>query len=130
MKKIEIESRCMPYMYNTDDDLCRIEIGDTITLQFGNKRYGVKKEYVGTKVKFIVNNFIEYTHRIKTRKLALIPVDKINNFKEKDVLILDAKDRFECLMIDLFPCNRRHFAGWENRTVAVKENKDDSVSLL
>ncbi len=119
MEKIKIEERCSPYFYNTYDDLNKIEIGNIITLKFGNKPFRVKKDYLGKKVKFLVNNFLEHNWRQKTRRLALIPLDKVDNFKSSDVLILDDADRFECLMIDLFPCNRRPFAGWKNKTVKV-----------
>ncbi len=78
-----------------------------------------QKDYVGKELKFVVNNFIEYNWRRPTRRLALIPIDKIENFKDEDVLFLDDADRFECLMIDLFPCNRRPYAGWKNKTVKI-----------
>jgi hypothetical protein len=119
MEKIEIQTSCEPFMYNTDDDLNQIEIGDILTLQFGEKPFRVKKEYVGKEVKFMVNNFFEHCWRRPTRRLALIPIDKLETFKSKDVLILDDSDRFECLMIDLFPCNRRPYAGWRNKTVKI-----------
>jgi len=119
MEKIKIETRCEPFMYNTYDDLNKIEIGNILTLKFGKKTFRVKKEYVGKEVKFIVNNFFEHNWRRPTRRLALIPIDKVDNFKNSDVLFLDDADRFECLMIDLFPCNRRSYAGWKNKTVKI-----------
>jgi len=117
--KITIEKRCEPYMYNTYDDLNKIEIGDIITLKFSKKTFKVKKEYVGKKITFIVNNFLEHNWRRKTRRLALIPLDKKDNFNKNDVLFLDDGDRFDCLMIDLFPCNRRPYVGWKNKTVKI-----------
>lgn len=119
MEKIKIETRCEPFMYNTYDDLNKIEIGNILTLKFGKKSFRVKKEYVGKEIKFIVNNFFEHNWRRPTRRLALIPIDKVENFKDSDVLFLDDADRFECLMIDLFPCNRRPYAGWKNKTVKI-----------
>jgi hypothetical protein len=119
MRKIEIETRCEPFMYNTYNDLNKIEIGNILTLKFGKKPFRVKKVYVGKEVKFIVNNFFEHNWRRPTRRLALIPIDKVENFKDSDVLFLDDADRFECLMIDLFPCNRRPYAGWKNKTVKI-----------
>ena len=47
MEKIETEDTCEQYMYNTYDDLNKIEIGDILTLKFGKKSFGiieVKKE--------------------------------------------------------------------------------------
>lgn len=113
MKKIEIEVTPEPYMYNTYDDLNKIEIGNILTLKFGKKPFKVKKDFVGKKVKFIVNNYFEHNWRRPTRRLALIPLEKVDNHTEKDVLFLDDGDRFECLMIDLYPCNRRPYAGWK-----------------
>lgn len=119
MIKIEIEKKCEPFMYNTYNDLTKIEIGNILTLEFGKKPYKVNKDYVGKEVKFIVNNFLEHNWRRPTRRLALIPLDKVDNFTEKDVLFLDDGDRFNCLMIDLFPTNRRPYAGWKNKTVKI-----------
>ena len=119
MKKIEIDAMCQPYMYNTYNDLNPIKIGNVLTIKFGEKSYKVKKEYVGKKLKFVVNNFFEHNWRRKTKRLALVPIDKINSFAEEDVLILDDADRYECLMIDLFPVNRIPFSGWKNKTVKI-----------
>ena len=123
MLKIQIEKKCESFMYNTYDDLTKIEIGNILTLKFGKKSFKVKKEYVDNEVKFIVNNFLEHTWRRKTRRLALIPVEKADNFTKEDVLFLDDADRFECLMIDLFPCNRRLYNCWRNNTVKIKNMK-------
>jgi hypothetical protein len=119
MRKIEIERSCEPYMYNTYDDLNKIEIGNILTLKFGKSIFSVKTEYVGKEVKFIVNNFFEHNWQRLTRRLALIPIDKVENFKDSDVLFLDDAYRFECLMIDLFPCNQIPYDGWENKTVKI-----------
>lgn len=121
MRKEPIEERCEPFMYNTQDDLLQFEIGDIVEVKFGNENYRVKKEYVGRKLKFIVSNLLEYEWRLKTKRLALVPIEKEEDFKTKDVLFLDAYDRFECLMIDLFPVNRRPYAGWKNKTVQIKK---------
>ena len=64
------------------------------------------------KLKFIVNNFLEHNWRRQTRRLALIPINKVQNYNDSDVLILDDADRFECLMIDLFPVNAMPYYGW------------------
>jgi hypothetical protein len=119
MRKIEIARSCEPYMYNTYDDLNKIEIGNILTLKFGKEPFRVKEEYVGKNVKFIVNNFFEHNWGRPTRRLALIPLDKANNFNKEDVLFLDDGYRFECLMIDLFPCNREPYDDWENKTVKI-----------
>lgn len=118
-KLIEIEERCEPYMYNTNDDLNVVEIGDVITLKFGRKKFRVKKEYSGKSRKFIVNNFLAHHWGRPTRRLALVPIEKVDSFKKTDILFLDDTDRFECLMIDLFPSNRRPYAGWKNKTVKI-----------
>ena len=119
MDKIIINNRCEPYMYNTYDDLNIINIGDIITIKFGTKPFKVKKEYVGKEITFVVNNFLEYNWRRKTRRLALIPIDNFESLKDTDVLFLDDADRFEGLMIDLFPCNRKPYAAWRNKTVSI-----------
>jgi len=119
MIKIDISDSCEPYMYNTYNSLLRVQIGDVITLKFGNKPFRVKKEYLGKTVKFIVNNFIKHNYRRPTKRLALIPFDKVDSYKKKDILFLDDADRFECLMIDLFSCNKRPYAGWKNKTVEI-----------
>jgi hypothetical protein len=121
--KIAIPERCEPYMYNTPDDLNKINIGDVIQLRFSRRRFRVKKEYRGKSIKFVVNNYREHNWRRPTRRLALIPLDKQDAYTEKDVLFLDDEDRFECLMIDLFPCNRKPYAGWKNKTVRVATMK-------
>jgi hypothetical protein len=43
MRKIKIETRCEPFMYNTYNDLNKIEIGNILTLKFGKKPFRVKK---------------------------------------------------------------------------------------
>lgn len=119
MEKINIPQTCEPYMYNTNSDLNKIEIGNVLNIKFGKKKFRVKKEYVGKEIKFVVNNFMSHNWRRPTRRLALIPLDKMNNFSDDDVLFLDDTDRFECLMIDLFPINRRPYAGWKNKKVKI-----------
>ena len=88
MRKIKIETRCEPFMYNTYNDLNKIEIGNILTLKFGKKPFRVKKEYVGKEVKFIVNNFFEHNWRRPTRRLALIPIDKVENFKDYKIQLI------------------------------------------
>lgn len=117
--RIGIEDTCEPYMYNTYSDLNKIEIGDVITLKFSNKKYKVNKNYVGKTIKFVVNNYLKYRWHKVTRRLALVPFNKKDDFKTSDVLFLDDAERFECLMIDLFPCNRKPYAGWKNKTVKI-----------
>ena len=106
-QRVAVPRRCEPYFYLTDDDLNRFEIGDRVTLKFG-EGFRVAKKYKGKRVNFTVNNFLEHNWRRQTRRLALIP----EGGTDKDVLILDDADRFECLMIDLFACNRKPFAEW------------------
>lgn len=117
--KVKIETRCRPYMYTTYYDLSKIKIGDILTLKFGKKPYRVKREYVGKQIKFVVNNSLAYNKYRPTKRLALVPLDRRYTFTKKDVLFLDDADRFEGLMLDLFPSNRRPYAGWRNKTVEI-----------
>jgi hypothetical protein len=119
-KLIEIPNTCEPYMYNTSDDLKNIRIGDVITLKFGNKKYKVKKEYIGKEIQFVVNNLFHYERwSTNYQRLALIPLNKQDAFEEEDILFLDKKERFESLISALFPCNRKIYNGWENKTVEI-----------
>lgn len=116
--QIWIPDKSEPFYYNTDDDLLQVEIGDILELKFKDHQK-VKKDYRGKTIRFVVNNFLEYKYRNRTRRLALTPI--IDGWTKKDIVILDDSDRFECLMIDLFPCNRRPFAGWRRKNVSVKK---------
>ena len=118
---ILIPDRCEPFIYNTYDDLNEIKIGDILDVKFGKKSFRVKKEFVGKTIRFVVNNFLSHNWRRPTRRLAMVPLEKQESFTEKDVLFLDDADRFECLMIDLFPINRKPYAGWKNKTVKIKK---------
>ena len=116
MKKIKISESCEPYMYTSQYDLKTINIGDVIDVTFKNKSR-VKKEYLGKTIRFFVNNIMDYSFYDPYRRLAIIPLDKFENFTKKDAIIVDQTDRFDCLMIDLFPENRRPFAGWKNKII-------------
>jgi hypothetical protein len=120
-KNIGISDSCEPYMYNTNDDLNKFKEGDNIELKFLKKCR--KKKYAGKTIVFQVMNTMKHNWRRPTKKLALVPVDKVDNYKSNDVLYLDDYDRFECLMIDLFPVNRRPYAGWKNKEVKAKKVK-------
>ncbi len=111
---IQPPRRCESIQYNTPDDLNGYNLGDTITLAFQNKHY-VKKEYRGKEIKFKVMGLLNHNWRRETKRLSLVPITKINNFKESDILYLDDTDRFICLMIDLFPCNRIGYRGWKSK---------------
>lgn len=119
-KNIGIESCCEPYMYNTNDDLNKFKVGDIVEINFQNK-HKVRKEFSGKTLKFQIMNSMSHNWGRPTQRLALVLADKINKFSEKDVLYLDDYYRFECLMIDLFPCNRRPYAGWKNKEVTIKK---------
>lgn len=121
-KNVGIENRCQPYMYNTNDDLNKFKVGDIVEIKFQNK-HKVRKEFSGKTLKFQIVNSMSHKWLRPTQRLALVLADKINKFSEKDVLYLDDYNRFECLMIDLFPCNRRPYAGWKNKEVTIKKVK-------
>lgn len=115
---VGVPSRCCPYFYLTEDDLNQFIIGDIVKVKFrdGSK---VASKYKGKTIEFVVNNFLEYNWRRPTKRLALVPLE--DGWTKRDVLILDDYDRFECLMIDLFPCNRRPFNGWRSKEVSIKK---------
>jgi len=114
--KVIIPTSAEPFFYNSHCDLLPFEIGDVVELTFQDHRL-VNKKYRGKKVKFVVNNFLEYSYRNKTKRLALTPTT--DKWTLNDVIILDDTDRFDCLMIDLFPCNRRPYAGYYNKQVTI-----------
>jgi len=114
--KVLIPSSVEPFYYNTDCDLLPFEIGDIVELSFQDHRL-VNKKYRGKKVQFVVNNFFEYGWSIKTKRLALTPT--AGKWKLKDVVILDDINRFDYLMEDLFPCNRRPYAGYSKKEVTI-----------
>lgn len=118
MKKIKISKSCEPYMYTSEYDLKTINIGDVIEVKFQNKSK-VKKEFLGKTLKFFVNNILDYSFYGSYRRIAIIPLEKINDFTKKDAIIIDQTDRFSCLMIDLYPENRRPFSGWKNKIVDI-----------
>lgn len=117
--KVRIPTRCCPYFYLTDDDLNQFKIGDMVSVKFGNGSK-VAPRYRNRTVQFVVNNFMKHNWRRPTKRLALIPLE--DGWTLQDVLILDDYDRFDCLMTDLFPCNRIPFSGWKSKEVRVKKN--------
>ena len=120
MKKIKISTSCEPYMYTTNNDMSKLKIGDVLDVKFQNK-HKVREIYKGKKVKFIVNNTLKYDWYGSYYRIAIVPLEKKDKFTEKDSIIVDVADRYESLMIDLYPCNRRPFAGWRNKTVNIKK---------
>ena len=66
--KVIIPTSAEPFFYNTCDDLLPFEIGDVVELTFQDHRL-VNKKYRGKKVQFVVNNFLEYSYRNKTKRL-------------------------------------------------------------
>jgi hypothetical protein len=118
MKKVKISDRCEPYMYNSQNDLTTFNIGDVVDVVFMDK-VKVKKDYKGKTIRFFINNILDYHWSSNERRLALIPLDKKDKFSDKDVLIIDHSYRFDCLMIDLYPENRRPYAGWRGKEVEI-----------
>jgi hypothetical protein len=104
-----------PYMFNSKQDLLEFTLGDKLQVTFGSG-YRVPKKYAGKSMVFCVNNEREYTYRIRSKVLVLVSLAN-----QKDRIVVHPEDRFECLMIDLFPCNRRPFAGWKNKEVILKK---------
>lgn len=119
---INIPTACEPFMFNTKEDLNQFEKGDVVTVTFQNKNFNGK--YKGKTVNFVVKDFMPYKYRIQTKRLALVPYEIENNFTEEDITYLDTHDRFECLMIDLFPINRIPYKGWKNKEVGIEINNN------
>jgi prefoldin subunit 5 len=111
---VVIPNRCEPFFFNTDDDLLQFNIKDIVEVP-----YPTNNRFQGQVVQYAVNNLIEHDYRHKTKRLALTPLK--DNWGKNSIVILDDSDRFECLMIDLYPCNRRPFYGWYKKTVSVKK---------
>jgi hypothetical protein len=106
-------------MYTSEHDLKTLNIGDVIDVTFKNKSK-VKKDYLGKTIRFFINNIFDYSFYDPYRRIAIIPLDKFENFTNKDALIVDQTDRFSCLMIDLYPENRIPYSGWKNKIVNIK----------
>jgi len=113
--QIAVPDRLDPSMFNSEQDLLQFEVGDKVKVKFGTG-FRVPKKYAGRSLTFLVNNAKEYEYRIKSKVLVLTLESK-----PKDVMVIHPTDRFECLMIDLFPCNRRPYAGWRNKKVTLKK---------
>jgi hypothetical protein len=124
MIKVRISDRCEPYMYHTSNNLHSLKIGDVISATFTKKTSKVKKEYIGKTITFFVNNILDYNFYSSYRRIALIPLNKKDKFKNSDVLIVDETNRFESLMIDLYPENRRPYAGWKNKKITFEKLKE------
>lgn len=63
------------------------------------------KKYSAKTLRFQVMNTALHDWDGKT--LALVPIEKTNNYKSNDILYLDCYRRFECLMKNLYPQNRK-----------------------
>lgn len=113
-------NNCSQVQYNTYDKLVDLEIGDILDISFKEDRL-VKKQYKGQTLPFVVHNYMKHNWRRDTKRLVLIPLAKLDTFEDDDILYLDDADRFECLMIDLFPINRVPYRGWKNKTVTFKK---------
>ena len=120
MEKIEVPDGHTPQMYSTRFLLHKSKIGDILTIEFGLK---AKKAYTGLTIDFVVMNYCERTNPRVTKKLALVPVEKKDNFKDSDILLLAETYYVECTVENLFPCNRRSYAGWRNKIVTIIEVK-------
>jgi hypothetical protein len=105
-------------MFNSEQDLLELNIDEVVTVTFQDYSK-VSNKYRGKTLKFVINNFKDYQWGVPLRNLALVPIEKSANFKKSDVLFIAPYYQFECLMIDLFPCNRRAYAGWKRKTVVI-----------
>ncbi len=121
MENTKVPNGYYPFMYSTRYLLHKIENGDILTLKFGEKKYKVKKDFVNKTIDFVVVDYREHCFPRLSRILALVPVEKLENFEDKDVLFLADTYCAECLMCKLFPCNRKPYAGWKNKIVTIIE---------
>jgi prefoldin subunit 5 len=113
-----IPHRSNPFFYNADPNLLEFKVKDIVELKFLNNNK-VDERYRGKKVRFVVNNLMTYSWGGDLNRLALTPVT--DGWTHKDIIILDPAYRFECLMIDLFPENRRPFYGWGKKNVKIEK---------
>jgi hypothetical protein len=113
--KSSIPDRVEPYMYNSEDDLLIFDTGDKVEVTF-RTGFRVPAKYAGLTLTFTVDNCEKYKWRIESKVLVLKSTSN-----PKDIIVVHPTDRFRCLMIDLFPCNRRPFAGWENKKVSIRK---------
>ena len=123
--KIFISRECLPIMYNCDDDLTEFIIGHEVSVTFTDKKVGVPKDYRGKTINFIVNNILPYFRGSEsTRKLALVPSEKINEFNLSDVILVDDAQSFRILMVALRNKNNKiPFRGWKNKKLKIKKVK-------
>jgi hypothetical protein len=122
---VQFSRGVQPFFFNSEDVLLKFNIGDIVEVSFG-KGSKTWKRYKGKKIKMVVNNCKQYKWRNESKKLALTPTE--DGWLKSDIVFIDDTDRFECLMIDLFPVNRRPFSGWETKKVSI--NKVGHVSTL
>lgn len=133
---VQIPSSVEPFYYSSTKDLTNFDVGDIIEVSFGTGSK-VPKKYKGKIINYIVNNLKDYTWDKPYRKLALTPNEK--DWRKSEIILIDGYGRFMALMIDLFPCNRRHFSGWKTKTVGIRKKghqntlprpfEDDALSL-
>lgn len=110
-----IPGRLEPSMYHSSQDLLQFNLDDKVEVTFG-KGYGVPKKFEGRTLTFTVDNCKEYEYRIQSKVLVLKSVSD-----SKDIIVVHPRDRFECLMIDLFAVNRRPYAGWKNKDISIRK---------
>lgn len=124
--KVAIPDRIEPFIYNTRTDLRPLNIDDIVDVTFGVKSFRVKKEYVNKTLRFKIVNLEEYSWwSTKYKILALVPIEKVEKFTKNDILFITTYGRFDSLMEDLFPCNRRPYAGWKNKEVKIEKIQDN-----
>lgn len=114
---VEIPERCTPFFYMSKVDLKKYKIGDILKIKFKDNNRN-EKQYRGKEVEFVVNNsMIHYDERYNR---LVLTINK-DNWTNKDVIVLEDICRFDDLIDALWPCNRRPFAGYKNKTVKVEK---------
>lgn len=115
-QRATVPRRCDPSFYVTTQPLSKYDRDDTVELKFGTGRRVLKK-YKGQTVRFTVNNYLDHEWGKKMRRLLLVP----EGGGTKEAIVLEEAHRFECLMVDLFPVNRRPFAGWSTKCATIRK---------
>jgi hypothetical protein len=116
---VQIIDRTEPFFYNTDENLTQFNIGDIVEVSFGTGRM-TWKQHKGKTVQMIVNNCRPYKFYDEPfNKLALTPLEP--KWRKKDIVFVENSQRFEYLMEDLYPENRRPFNGWRTKQIDIKK---------
>lgn len=122
MMNIVVPDRCESFFYaisNKKTQLLEYNVGDEITLKFPNHSR-VRKCFKGQTITFDVLAIRKANWGYNMHWLGLLP--KGSNDKD-EILFVAPYWRFEALMIDLFPINRRPYAGWKQKSPSIINGK-------